>query len=107
MNKDHVSGLDGLRAIAILGVVFYHMIPNIVPGGYLGVTAFFTIMGYLMVFPRKRDEKSLDKAWTYQGAVGGTLSFAGREASFSANSVRASTMFRSRTSSAAIRRRYF
>ncbi len=77
MNKDHVSGLDGLRAIAILGVVFYHMIPNIVPGGYLGVTAFFTIMGYLMVFPRKRDEKSLDKAWTYQGAVGGTLSFAG------------------------------
>ncbi|MBQ7677293.1 MAG: acetyltransferase [Lachnospiraceae bacterium] len=76
MNKEHVSGLDGLRAIAILGVVFYHMIPNTVPGGYLGVNLFFVIMGYLMVFPAKRDGKAIEKAWVYEGNFGGTVSFA-------------------------------
>ena len=48
--RDRIRGMDGLRAIAILGVVYYHMIPNILPGGFLGVNAFFTIMGFLMIY---------------------------------------------------------
>ena len=48
--QNRVYGLDGLRAMAILGIVFYHMIPNVLPGGFLGVTAFFSIMGYLMIY---------------------------------------------------------
>ncbi len=51
----HLYGLDGLRAIAILGIVLYHMFPEIVPGGFLGVTLFFSIMGYLLVYSAKRD----------------------------------------------------
>lgn len=76
MNRGHVYGLDGLRALAILGVVFYHMVPNILPGGYLGVTLFFTIMGYLMVYPAARVGKAIDTEWVYGGAFFGTLSFA-------------------------------
>ncbi len=48
-----IRGFDGLRAFAILGIVFYHMIPRTVPGGFLGVTLFFTIMGYLLVYNEK------------------------------------------------------
>jgi peptidoglycan/LPS O-acetylase OafA/YrhL len=42
------ADIDGLRAIAILGVVFFHF--NIYPfeGGYLGVDVFLVISGYLI-----------------------------------------------------------
>ncbi len=46
--KLHVNGLDGLRGIAILGVIFYHLMPGKVPGGFLGVNMFFVISGYLI-----------------------------------------------------------
>lgn len=62
--KNRVYGLDGLRAIAILGIVFYHMIPNVLPGGFLGVTVFFTIMGYLMIYS-SHGEVSLSYALDY------------------------------------------
>lgn len=48
-SRSRILGIDGLRAIAITGIVFYHLTPLAVPGGFLGVTAFFTIMGFLMV----------------------------------------------------------
>ena len=35
------AGLDGLRAIAVLLVMFFHLSPGFVPGGYLGVDVFF------------------------------------------------------------------
>ena len=44
----YLPGLDGLRAIAILGIVLYHMFPGAVRGGYLGVTMFFALSGYLL-----------------------------------------------------------
>ena len=44
----YLPGLDGLRAIAILGIVLYHMFPGAVRGGYLGVTMFFVLSGYLI-----------------------------------------------------------
>ena len=44
----YLPGLDGLRAIAILGIVLYHMFPGAVRGGYLGVTMFFALSGFLL-----------------------------------------------------------
>lgn len=38
------KSIDGMKAIAILGVVFYHL--KILTYGYLGVDIFFVIAGY-------------------------------------------------------------
>ena len=38
--------IDGLRALAVIGVIFYHS--EFLPGGFLGVDIFFVISGYLI-----------------------------------------------------------
>ena len=43
-----MPGLDGLRAIAVLGVIAYHLGIGWAPGGLLGVGVFFTLSGYLI-----------------------------------------------------------
>lgn len=43
-----MSGLDGLRAIAVMAVVFYHADFSWAKGGFLGVEVFFVISGYLI-----------------------------------------------------------
>lgn len=40
--------LDGLRAMAILGVLGFHFRPTWIPGGFWGVDIFFVISGYLI-----------------------------------------------------------
>ena len=44
----HISGLDALRAIAVLAVVVYHVDPGLLPGGFLGVDVFFVVSGFLI-----------------------------------------------------------
>jgi peptidoglycan/LPS O-acetylase OafA/YrhL len=43
-----MPGLDGLRAIAVLGVILYHLNFTWAEGGLLGVGVFFTLSGYLI-----------------------------------------------------------
>ncbi len=44
----HLAGLDGLRGVAVLAVVAFHLAPDRVPGGFLGVSMFFALSGYLI-----------------------------------------------------------
>jgi peptidoglycan/LPS O-acetylase OafA/YrhL len=42
--------LDGLRAIAVIAVVLYHLSSSTLPSGYLGVDIFFVISGYVITY---------------------------------------------------------
>ncbi|WP_179872994.1 acyltransferase family protein [Microcella indica] len=43
-----LPGLDGLRALAIVLVLAYHLFPGLAPGGFLGVDVFLVVSGYLI-----------------------------------------------------------
>jgi peptidoglycan/LPS O-acetylase OafA/YrhL len=47
--------IDGLRAIAVVSVVVYHLFAGVLPGGYLGVDIFFVISGFLITGILVRD----------------------------------------------------
>jgi len=54
-----LAGLDGLRALAIVAVLAFHLDPSWLPGGFLGVDVFFVVSGFLittlLVRERTRD----------------------------------------------------
>ena len=46
--RGRVQEIDGLRAIAVLGVIVYHYHTTYLPFGYLGVDIFYAISGYVI-----------------------------------------------------------
>jgi peptidoglycan/LPS O-acetylase OafA/YrhL/lysophospholipase L1-like esterase len=58
----HQPALDGLRAVAVGAVLVYHARFPWAPGGFLGVSAFFTLSGFLITSLVLRE-------WSTAGAV--------------------------------------
>ncbi|MFR6436564.1 MAG: acyltransferase family protein, partial [Peptoniphilaceae bacterium] len=50
MHKEkEIKSFTGLRALALWGVILYHLYPHKIVGGYLGVVMFFLLSGYLLM----------------------------------------------------------
>jgi peptidoglycan/LPS O-acetylase OafA/YrhL len=46
--RRYMPAMDGLRAIAVIGVILYHLNIPLFLGGFSGVTVFFVLSGYLI-----------------------------------------------------------
>jgi peptidoglycan/LPS O-acetylase OafA/YrhL len=83
---EHVAGLDGLRALAVAAVLAYHGDVPGFGGGFLGVSVFFTLSGFLVTrllvhewlargsidlrrFWSRRFRRLLPASWTLVAAV--------------------------------------
>ena len=65
----HHPGLDGVRASALIMIMLFHANPAWIPGGFISVSLFFTLSGYLitslLVFEAERDgNASLGSFWS-------------------------------------------
>lgn len=54
------ADIDGLRAVAVLSVILFHINATWLPGGFLGVDIFFVLSGYLItrIISKEMDEGS-------------------------------------------------
>ena len=61
MNTSFQNHINGLRAIAVLGVIFFHFQLMGIDSGFVGVDVFFVISGYLMtrILFEKESESSI------------------------------------------------
>lgn len=48
MVSGYIKPLDGMRAIAILLVLIFHLDHSLLPGGFIGVDIFFVVSGYII-----------------------------------------------------------
>ncbi|MBR5214380.1 MAG: acyltransferase [Akkermansia sp.] len=54
--KSFLPHINGLRCVAIMMIVLFHIFPHKLTQGFLGVEVFFVISGYLLFYGYKRDE---------------------------------------------------
>ncbi|MEO8096028.1 MAG: acyltransferase, partial [Pseudolysinimonas sp.] len=56
-----VTGLDGVRAIAVLLVILFHLSPGAVVGGFIGVDLFFVVSGFLITSLLLREREAMGR----------------------------------------------
>lgn len=61
--------LDGVRGLALLAVLAYHVAPAGVPGGFLGVEVFFVLSGYLLASVLLEEHRRTGAIDTWRYAV--------------------------------------
>lgn len=60
--KRYITGFDGIRTIAVVSVILYHLFPSMMRGGYMGVPIFFVVSGYLIT-------DLLRQEWVQNGTI--------------------------------------
>ena len=71
MSPTYRADIDGLRAIAVLSILFFHVGAAGFPGGYVGVDVFFVISGFLIttIIVRELADGSFSVAGFYERRV--------------------------------------
>ncbi len=60
-----VTGLDGVRAVAVLLVILYHLSPGAAVGGFIGVDLFFVVSGFLITTLLLREREATGRISLY------------------------------------------
>jgi peptidoglycan/LPS O-acetylase OafA/YrhL len=47
-NSKHIKAIDGLRALAVISIILFHIDKHWLPGGFIGVDIFFVISGFVV-----------------------------------------------------------
>lgn len=59
--------MDGIKGFALIGIIWYHLAPGSLPGGFVGVEVFFTISGFLLTTSllRERERTGRMAPWRF------------------------------------------
>ena len=65
LTSSYRPDIDGLRAVAVIAVLIYHVDNKLLPGGFMGVDIFFAISGFVVTLsllrrPKHKDTKMSD-----------------------------------------------
>ncbi len=65
------ADIDGMRALAVLMVIGFHALPEVFPGGFIGVDVFFVISGFLItsILAKEADAGRVDLMGFYARRV--------------------------------------
>ena len=61
------ADVDGLRAVAVVGVILFHMDHSWLPGGFTGVDIFYVISGYVVTSSMLQHRRGSDVAASRRG----------------------------------------
>lgn len=54
-SKLYIKEIDGLRFLAVISVILYHLNENFIPNGFLGVDIFFVVSGFVITTSLKEN----------------------------------------------------
>ena len=66
-----ITGFDGIKGIAMVAIICYHLFPQQVPGGFLLVNTFFVLGGYFFarkmeaILQQYHDREVAKQIWQY------------------------------------------